>query len=167
MGWGSRVGQSRSGEPGSVGNPPPTSGLRGASSCCRRRLSEPPGARARGGKDGRGLGSQRGLLLLTADARQSHQEHGERGAGHTETAPAAGDTFSVIAGLCQFSSIAQSCPTLCDPMNRSTPGLPVHHQLPEFTQTHIHRVGDAIQPSHPLSSPFPPALNPSQQQSHC
>ena len=57
----------------------------------------------------------------------------------------------------QFSSVTQSCPTLCDPMNHSTPGLPVHHQLLEFTQTHIHRVGDAIQPSHPLSSPFPPA----------
>ena len=57
----------------------------------------------------------------------------------------------------QFSSVAQSCPTLCDPMNRSTPGLPVHHQLPEFTQTHVHRVSDAIQPSHPLSSPSPPA----------
>jgi len=62
-------------------------------------------------------------------------------------------------------SVAQSCPTLCDPMNRSTPGLPVHHQLPEFTQTHVHRVGDAIQPSHPLSSPSPPAPNPSQHQS--
>ena len=59
----------------------------------------------------------------------------------------------------QFSSVAQSCPTLCDPMNRSMPGLPVHHQLPEFTLTHIHRVGDAIQPSHPLSSPFPPVPN--------
>ena len=55
--------------------------------------------------------------------------------------------------------------TLCDPMNHSTPGLPVHHQLPEFTQTHVHRVGDAIQPSHPLLSPFPPAPNPSQHQS--
>ena len=65
----------------------------------------------------------------------------------------------------QFSSVAQSCLTLCDPMNCSTPGLPVHHQLPEFTQTHVHRVGDAIQPSHPLSSPFPPAPNPSQHQS--
>ena len=65
----------------------------------------------------------------------------------------------------QFSSFAQSCPTLCDPMNHSTPGLPVHHQLPEFTQTHIHPVSDAIQPSHPLSSPSPPALNPSQHQS--
>ena len=55
----------------------------------------------------------------------------------------------------QFSSVAQSCPTLCDPMNCSKPGLPVHHQLPESTQTHVHRVGDAIQPSHPLSSPSP------------
>ena len=64
-----------------------------------------------------------------------------------------------------LSSVAQSCPTLCGPMNRSTPGLPVHHQLPECTQTHIHRVRDAIQPSHPLSSPFPPAPNPSQHQS--
>ena len=64
----------------------------------------------------------------------------------------------------QFSSVAQSCPTLCDPMNHSTPGLPVHHQLPEFTQTHVHRVGDAIQPSHPLSSPSPPAPNPSRHQ---
>ena len=65
----------------------------------------------------------------------------------------------------QLSSVAQSCPTLCDPVNHSTPGLPVHHQLPEFTQTHAHRVGDAIQPSHPLSSPSPPAPNPSQHQS--
>ena len=65
----------------------------------------------------------------------------------------------------QSSSVAQLCLTLCDPMNRSMPGLPVHHQLPEFTQNHIHQVGDAIQPSHPLSSPSPPALNPSQDQS--
>ena len=65
----------------------------------------------------------------------------------------------------QFSSVAQSCLTLCDPMNRSTPGLPVHHQLLEFTQTHVHRVSDAIHPSHPLSSPSPPAPNPSQHQS--
>jgi len=65
----------------------------------------------------------------------------------------------------QFSSVAQSCLTLCDPMNHSTPGLPVHHQLQEFTQTHIHWVSDAIQPSHPLSSPSPPAPNPSQHQS--
>ena len=65
----------------------------------------------------------------------------------------------------QFSSATQSCPTLCDPMNHSTSGLPVHHQLPEFTQTHVYRVSDAIQPSHPLSSPSPPAPNPSQHQS--
>ena len=65
----------------------------------------------------------------------------------------------------QFSSVTQLCPTLCDPMNCSTPGLPVYHQLPEFTQTHVHRVGDAIQPSHPLSSPFPPAPNPSEHHS--
>ena len=65
----------------------------------------------------------------------------------------------------KFSSVAQSCPILCDPMNRSTPGLLVHHQLPEFTQTHVHRVGDAIQPSHPLSSPSPSAPNASQHQS--
>ena len=64
----------------------------------------------------------------------------------------------------QFSSVAQSCQTLCNSMNRSTPGLPVHHQLLEFTQTHVHRVSDAIQPSHPLSSPSPPAPNPSQHQ---
>ena len=65
----------------------------------------------------------------------------------------------------QFSSVAQWCLTLCDPMNCSTPGLPVHHQLSEFTQTHVHWVSDAIQPSHPLSSPSPPAPNPSQHQS--
>ena len=62
-------------------------------------------------------------------------------------------------------SVAQSCATLCYPMNRSTPGLPVYHQLPEFTETHVHRVSDVIQPSHPLSSPSPPAPNPSQHQS--
>ena len=65
----------------------------------------------------------------------------------------------------QFNSVAQSCPNLCDPMNCSTPGLPVHHQLPEFTQTYVHRVSDAIQPSHPLSSPSSPAPNLSQHQS--
>ena len=65
----------------------------------------------------------------------------------------------------QIRSVAQLCPTLCDTMNRSTPGLPVHHQLPEFTQTHVHRVSNAIQPSHPLSSPSPLAPNPFQHQS--
>ena len=67
--------------------------------------------------------------------------------------------------LAQFSSVAQSCPTLCDPMNRSMPGLHVHHQLPEFTQTHVHQAGDAIQPSHPLSSSSPAGPSPSQHQS--
>ena len=71
----------------------------------------------------------------------------------------------LIQAYYQFSSVVQSCPTLCDPMNCSTPGLPVHHQLLEFTQTHVHRVSDAIQPSHPLSSPSPPAPSPSQHQS--
>ena len=67
-------------------------------------------------------------------------------------------------GSLQFSSVAQSCPTLCGPMNRSRPGFPFHHQHPEFTQTHVHRIGDAIQPSHPLSSPSPPAPTPFQHQ---
>ena len=70
-----------------------------------------------------------------------------------------------ILGSVQFSSVTQSCPTLCNPINRSTPSLPVRHQLPEFTQTQVHEVGDAIQPSHSLSSPSPPAPNPSQHQS--
>ena len=73
--------------------------------------------------------------------------------------------FSLVLHSVQFSSVTQSCPTLCNPMNCSTPGLPVHHQLPEFTQTHGHQVSDAIQPSHPLSFPSPPAPNPSQHQS--
>ena len=73
-------------------------------------------------------------------------------------------TFLPRSSSVQFSSVAQSCPTLCDPKNRSTPGLPFNHQLPEFTQTHAHRVGDAIQPSHPLLSPSPHAPNPSQHQ---
>ena len=80
--------------------------------------------------------------------------------------------YSILEGIgdletqtsVQFSSVAQSCPTLCDPMNCSTPGLPVHHQLPEFTQTHVHQVGYTIQLSYPLSSPSPPAPNPSQHQ---
>ena len=71
----------------------------------------------------------------------------------------------IVTPSVQFSSVTQLCPTLCDPMNHSTPGIPVHHHLPELTQTHIHRVSDAIQPSHSLSSPFPPAPNPSQHHS--
>ena len=73
-------------------------------------------------------------------------------------------TFASFISSVQFSSVTQSCLTLHDPMNHRTPGLPVHHQLPEFTQTHVHRVNDVIQPSHPLSSPSPPAPNPSQHQ---
>ena len=72
--------------------------------------------------------------------------------------------FSKVVASVQFSSVAQSCPTICDPMNCSTPGLPIHHQLPESTQTHVHWVGDAIQSSYPLLSPSPPALNLSQHQ---
>ena len=71
----------------------------------------------------------------------------------------------ILINLDQIRSVAQLCPTLCDPMNRSTPGLPVHHQLLEFTETHVHRVSDVFQPSHPLSSASPPAPNPSQHQS--
>ena len=67
-----------------------------------------------------------------------------------------------LSNSVQFSSVAQACLTLCNPMNCSMPGLPVHHQPLEFTQTHVHRVSDAIPPSHPLSSPYPPAPNPSQ-----
>ena len=74
------------------------------------------------------------------------------------------ERLSLFKGI-QFSSVTQLCPTLCNPMNRSTPGLPVHHHLLEFTQTHLHQVSDAIQPSHPLSSPSPRAPNPSQRQS--
>ena len=71
---------------------------------------------------------------------------------------------NIISQSVQFSSVTQLCLTLWDPVNRSTPGLPVHHKLLEFTQTRVHRVADAIQPSHPLSSPSPPAPNPSQHQ---
>ena len=74
--------------------------------------------------------------------------------------PRHGHVYTQLLTSVQFSSVAQSCPTLYDPMNRSTPGLPVHHQHPEFTQTHVHQVSDAIQPSHPLLFPFPPATNP-------
>ena len=72
--------------------------------------------------------------------------------------------FQTVPLKLQFSSVTQPCMTLCDPMNHSTPGLSVHHQLPESTQIHVYQVGDAIQPSHPLSSPSPPALNLSQNQ---
>jgi len=105
-----------------------------------------------------------GLLQSTGLQRVGHDWATELnwtpGGAVVKNLPAnAGDT------TVQFSSVAQSCPTLRDPMNCSTPGLPVHHQLPEFIQTHVHRVSDAIQPSHPLSAPSAPAPNPSQHQS--
>ena len=85
-------------------------------------------------------------------------------AGQRRTESGSGGANGEYPWLSQFSSVAQSCPTLCGPMNCSTPGLPVHHQPPESTQTHVYWVGDAIQPSHPLLSPSPPALNLSQHQ---
>ena len=104
--------------------------------------------------DGETVGTVADFILgdskITADGDCSHENKRRLHLGK-----------KVMTNLVQFSSCTQSCPTLCDPMNRSTPGLPVHHQLSEFTQTHVHRVGDAIQPSHPLSSPSPPAPNPS------
>ena len=79
---------------------------------------------------------------------------------HSHPKPHAHNYFQlIVAWIIQFSLATQSCPTLCDPMDCSTPGLPVHQQLPELTQTHVHRVGDAIQPSHPLLSPSPPTFN--------
>ena len=89
-----------------------------------------------------------------------------RGKGGTKMYRSFCNKDQVVKDSVQFSSVAQSCPTLCDPINHSTPGLPVRHQLAEFTQTHAHRVGDDIQPSHPLSSPSPPAPSPSQHQGH-
>ena len=87
--------------------------------------------------------------------------HGVTRVRHNLTTKLPMHKSSQITDRFQFSSVAQSCPTLCDPMNPSTPGLPVHHQLPQFTQTHVHQVSDASQPSHPWSSPSPPAPNPS------
>ena len=83
---------------------------------------------------------------------------------HFLSLPVVGLTIRAFSCSAQFSSVAQSCPTLCDPMNCTMPGLPFHHQFLEFTQTHVHQVSDAIQPSHPLPSPSPPAPNPSQHQ---
>ena len=91
--------------------------------------------------------------------------HGSITSWQTEGEKVEAVTGFIFFSSVQFSSVAQSCLTLCDPMSRSTPGLPVHHQLPEFTQTCVHRVSDAIQPSRPRSSPSPPAPNPSQHQS--
>ena len=112
-------------------------------------------------------GEQRtkGLLALLHLAQASSLEDAQRSVNRKNLEP---QSLSELECLwrcsVQFSSAAQSCPTLFNPMNHSTPGLPVHYQLPEFTQIHAHRVSDAIQPSHPLSSPSPPSPNPSQHQ---
>ena len=98
------------------------------------------------------------LLYNYAEAKTTLDSRGKR---RNSMLAVSRSSFSSV----QFSSVAQSCPTPCDSMNCSAPGLPVHHHLLEFTQTHVHRVSDAIQPSHPLSSPSPPAPNPSQHQS--
>ena len=99
--------------------------------------------------------------IPAAEELHGLQSMGSQRVGHN----LATKQYAQVLKFIQFSSVAQSCPTLCDPMNRSTPDLPVHHQIPEFTQTHVHRLGDATHPSHPLSSPFPPAPNPSKHQS--
>ena len=101
------------------------------------------------------------LQRLYINGQKTYEEMGSI-TNHQRNANQSHSEISSHTYLDQFSSVAQSCPTLCDPMNRSTPGLPVHHQLPECTQTHVHWVGNATQPYHPLSSPSPPALNLSQ-----
>ena len=105
-------------------------------------------------------------LRRTGPGRDKHIKRGAKASSLSLPHPL-GHSSPLVFGLTclhaskmdfpQFSSVAQSCPTFCNTMNPSTPGLPVHHQLPEFTQIHVHRVSDAIQPSHPLSSPSPPA----------
>ena len=107
---------------------------------------------------------------ITADSDCSHEMkrrllHGRKAMTCLDSRDTTLPTKVYLVSSVQFRSVAQSCPTLCDPMNCRTPGLRVHHQLPEFTQTHVHQVRDAIQPSRPLSSPSPPAPNPSQHQS--
>ena len=102
--------------------------------------------------------------LVASDSKESTCNSGDSGSvSGLGRSPGEGNGWVQFSSV-QFSSVDQSCPTLCDPMNHSMPGLPVHHQLPEFIQTHVHQVGDAIQPAHPLSSPSPPAPDPSQHQ---
>ena len=114
------------------------------------------------------LGEPGGQCPCSSSSRSSHVKIQEA-IVLTDSQIVISATWRVKIGRCgevprSVISVTQLCPTLWDPMNCSTPGLPVHHQLPEFTQTHIHRVGDAIQPSYPLSSPSPPAPNPSEHQ---
>ena len=129
-----------------------------------RGKREEPLPPSRGCRDNENLTTSHSALPTTDDANVSQEERRRSNKStrlpHKETLLTGSSTLLLV----HFRSVTQSCPTLCDPMNRSTPGLPVHHQLPEFTQTRVHRVGDAIQSSHPLSSPSPPALNLSQHQ---
>ena len=111
------------------------------------------------------LGSENRSQTVSRLASQSHMFYISGGKSIDKNISLSYWLVTDYCFLVQFSSVAQSCLTLCNPMNRSTPGFPVHHQLQEFTQTHVHRVSDAIQPSHHLSSPSPPAPNPSQHQS--
>ena len=110
----------------------------------------PPGFSVRGGSPGKNTG----VFSSMGSSWPRNQTRVSCIAGKFFTSWATREAH--ICGPVQFSSVTQSCPTLCGPMNRSTPGLPLHHQLPEFTQTHVHRVSNAIQPSHPLLSPSPP-----------
>ena len=112
------------------------------------------------------LGNKMGLWLNKMESwLQKIQETFENDLKEIRNRQATVNNLSEIKNTLQFSSVQSlSCVWLCDPMNHSTPGLPVHHKLPEFTQTHAHPVSDAIQPSHPLSSPSPPDPNPSQHQ---
>ena len=106
-----------------------------------------------------------GVLLWSICSVRGHTDCSVQVLSFTEEHTRIKSQPSTIASLSvQFSSVAQLCLTLCDPRNRIMPGLPVHHQHPEFTQTNVHWVGDTVQPSHPLSSPSPPAPNPSQHQ---
>ena len=133
-----------------------------AQSCptlCDPMDCSPPGFSVRGGSPGKNTG----VFSSVGSSWPRNQTRVSCIAGKFFTSWATKEAH--ICGPVQFSSVTQSCPTLCGPMNRSTPGLPVHHQLPEFTQTHVHRVSNAIQPSHPLLSPSPPAPNFSQHQS--
>ena len=104
------------------------------------------------------------ILLSFISSQPRDQTHVSHIAGRLFTTLATREAHYCFNSV-QSSSVTQLCPTLCNPMTCSTSGLPVHHQLPEFTQTNVHRVGDAIQPSHPLLSPSPPDPNPSQHQS--
>ena len=105
-------------------------------------------------------------VFLPGESHGQRNPSGYSPQGHKESGTTkANESARILTDMSvQVSSVAQSCPTLCDPMNCSTPGLPVHHQLPESTRTHVHWVSAAVQPSHPLSSPSPPAFNLSQHQ---